>query len=300
MTLITIVVVMAVVSTGCDHDDPDPPTPRPRPSPTATTPLQTSPPPTLPRPTATTGQTVDIGCTATFPDRLPVSTNVRAELPYLDQVRACTRRAQDATLLVNNSEVAWTVSSNPGGAAVAQLTDGLELTSFRDAAARVTRFPVLAPKSSVRIDARPAAVEWTLAPGLSAMWLAHEQLAETVREYGQEQLTELLASGLSLRRRAMVTCSVGAYNVAGEAGTALNGASPARQLLAGLGIAAAGTECAVAWKQADADALRRFRTTATWDNDVAGLARQATFLRAADDQLSILHRLGKALLLLRG
>ncbi len=291
--LVTVVVTIATVAIGCgDSDDDNGGGPYVPPSPITTggTDGQSRPTPTDPP--------IDAGCTAAFPMRLAVTTRIAGELPYLRQIAACTRAAQDATLLVNDSEATWTIGSNPGGASVAQLTNDLKAVSYRNAILTVYTGAVLAPETTVRIDARPSAVEWTLSPELTATWLIHEQFAEAFKSYSQTQLAELLTTGASPRRQAMVTCSIAAYNVAGDAAQALNGRSPMSQLLTGIGVGTSSTKCALAWRQADADALQRFSTTARWDDDIARLGRNTKLLEDSDTLLSAVRRIGKAALLL--
>lgn len=240
----------------------------------------------------TTATSPDQGCTDDYPERLTVGTRVVEEVQYLDDVAACTSPSEDETLLVNGSDAVWTLLGD--GADVSQAADSPELASFRGVVAELYPDAVLAPGAEVVVHAPPSVVEWRLEPGLTAAWIVHQQFTEELREVGREQLTEMLA-GPSLRRQALRTCSLTAFEVAGEAGELLDGPDPAEQLLAGLGITADVGECAAAWRQADDDALRRYGTTATWSDDVARWADEAQFVNYADTHLTRLNRLGRAL-----
>jgi len=244
----------------------------------------------LPPGPSTTGDLTPPPCPGAFPISLTVTGRAPGELPYLKQVAACTRAKQDAVVLVNDSPVAWTVSAN--GRDVVQLTDDLEATSYRTAVVPPWPSTVLAPNTSVRVDAPPASIEWALSPELTAAWLVHDRLAEQVKIYGIAQYDELLMVNPSLRRQAMVTCSIAAYDAAGKGAKALNGASPTKQLLHAIGVGGRSTECAHAWRQADIEELRRFAATATWGGDVEQLAKDSR-LRASNDALLLsVRRLG--------
>jgi len=250
---------------------------------------------------ATTGgpePTYATPCPVTHPVPLVTAPETEEELEYLDDITACTDAANTTTYLNNDSDVVWTLLTTAGGDPVEQLTQGIKLESFRELALQVYEFELLFPKSAVVVGATPGDVVWRLHPQLSAMWLFHEQAADSVEEYGQEQLTELLAMS-SLRRGALATCSFAAYNIVQDDLSGLTGDNPIDQFLAGLGIASEATQCSRAWQLADEDALRRFDQTATWGDDVARWADDTTFLRYADDQLTLLRRLGKALVILR-
>jgi hypothetical protein len=241
----------------------------------------------------------DDGCPESFPRRLEVTTDRPDEVPYLDQLAACTAPGQDVTFLKNDSDAVWTLETTEGGAKVEQLTRTTKLASFREAAVQAYPHAVLAPESSVRVYAHPSRLQWFLAPGLSAMWLFHEQLVEVVQKQGQEQLTDML-SRQSLRRKALLTCTFAAYKVAGEAGGGLTGPDPAKRFFAGLGIASETTSCGRSWLLADDQPRSRLGTTATGTgDDVARWASRETFIEKANTHLTRLNRLGKLLAVLR-
>lgn len=237
-------------------------------------------------------------CPVGHPTPLALAAETQEEIQYLDKITACTNFAQTSTYLNNDADVVWTLSTTTGGEPVDQQTAGQRLASFRSVAAEIYPGALLSPNSAVVVEAPPSDLHWSLHPSLSAMWLFHEQVMDTVEEYGQEQLTDLVA-GTSLRRRALVTCSFAAYSFVGEDLSGLTDEDPGVQLLAGLGVAGGTTECAKAWRLADEDALRRFDRTPTWGDEVARWADDVEFLRYADDQLTLLQRLGKVLVRLR-
>lgn len=284
---IFVAVTLLIVVPGCDRDDDDDDDGSSSVTNVPTTEFVPIEP--------TTTISPDQPCTDEYPLRMTVRTSVVEEFQYLDDVAACTSPAAAETLLVNGSDAVWTRFA---GASVSYLVNSPEQFSFRGVVAELYPYAVLAPGAEVVVHAPPSVVEWTLEPGLTAAWIIHQQFTQELREVGQEQLTEMLA-GPSLRRQALIRCSLTAFEVAGAAGELLDGPDPAAQLLAGLGITADVGECAAAWRQADEDALRRHRTTATWSDDVARWADNAQFLSFADTQLTRLNRLGKALAAVR-
>jgi hypothetical protein len=231
-------------------------------------------------------------CTEEYPQPLTVTTDVPKEVPYLKEIVACTDAAKSATWLNNKTDTVWTLETTQGGETVDQLTFTPRLESFRAALETKYQYPVLAPESSVVVHAGPSETSWKLHSGYSAMWLAHDELADRVKKYGQNQLTEML-SRRSLRRMALITCSLAGWEVAGDKAENLAGDDPAQQWLAGLGVASESTQCAQAWREADDDALSRFRRTATWGDDIASLAEDARFLQKADERLTTLNRFAK-------
>jgi hypothetical protein len=183
---------------------------------------------------------VDVGCFDNYPIRLLVTTDLPAEVPYLNRVAACTTSAEDVTLIANRSNTVWTISTTSGDTGVNfgplpehndnELLD-LQLELFRDAAPEFS-LPLLLPESYVVVDVEPISVKWTLEPGLSAMWLTQERFVDHFRDaalknapsdvaqndqnvdfdeaqdvledVAQDQVIELL-SGNSLRRKAVLT-----------------------------------------------------------------------------------------------
>lgn len=235
----------------------------------------------------------DDGCTdKEFPRRLDVTTDNPDEVPYLDEFVACTTPGRDETWIKNDSKAVWTIEANPGGVDVTQLTTTATLESFRNIVRDVYEYAVLAPESSVRVDAEPVNVTWNLHPGFSSMWVAHELAVDSVKTRSKDQLTDML-SGNSLRREALITCAIAGYEVFGDKAGKLANSDPMEQFLASLGIFSGTAKCAKAWRQAD-DASRRVGGTATWD-DVVRLGQAQEFFEKAETHLTRLNRLGQVI-----
>src|SRR5829696_1534307 len=149
-------------------------------------------------------------------------------------------------------------------------------------------YEVIAPESSVRVDAAPVDVTWTLHPGLSSMWVAHELGVDSVKTRSKDQLTDMLSRN-SPRRRALITCAIAGYEVFGDKAGKLASSDPMEQFLARLGIGVETAKCARTWRRADYET-----GTATWD-DVVRLTRASTFLDEADTHLTRLNRLGQVI-----
>jgi hypothetical protein len=249
---------------------------------------------------------VDTGCFTNYPTRLEVTTRYPDEVQYLDDITVCTTPAEDVTLIANNSDTAWTITTTGGSANVKQLTHTLRLGAFRELAQTVYRYPLLAPHSRVEVAAEPYRVEWLLAPNLSAMWLYHNRLADTVESYFQGWGVNLLS-----RRTpwggAIATCAVAAYNQTGPAGELLSSNDTGKKLFAAVGMFNAGTKCGKALQQADDPAARalqqaddpaarasRNRATALTD-EAARFFDAVDFIRYADDHLSLWKSVGQRL-----
>jgi hypothetical protein len=296
-----LLAVALLAAAGCGDDDDDAGTstdPGGGPSgPPTTEPPTTEPPTTAP-------PTHDDGCFDNYPIRLEVSTDWVAEVPYLDEVAACTTSAQDVTAIANHSDMVWTVLSTPAGALVHQYPtkDWLldrKLESFREAAAPYYQGPLLLPDSVVVVEAEPASVKWTLAPGLSAMWQTQDRFVEHQKAEGVAQglpqdavkpvLINLL-SGSSLRRKAILTCLGAAFDVAGKDGQGLVGPDPGQQFIAALGILKSGMGCGKALLKADEEAVER--RGISWGDEAARWVHDLKFRTFAKVHFPSLRRIG--------
>lgn len=276
-----LLALLVLATAGCADD--------PEPGPVATGTYSWPPPPPPP-------STPPPPCTAAYPTPMEVRIERVEEIPYRDQIKACEGLLGGSVMLVNDSDAAWTLETTEGPAKVDQETLDGKTVLFREAAEQVHPNAVMAPGSTVVVHAAPRRVHWYLSPGLSALWLAQEQLMETIEDVAVDQPTDAL-SRRSARRGALFACGVLAYKVARFDGSGLREGDPAKALLEGLGVAATGTECAQRWRQADDVALRAFGKAPRWEYEVAALANDAAFLGRANTRLSIARRAAKALLL---
>lgn len=262
------------------------------PAPEEEPPIASSP---LPEEESPVASSPDAGCSFTHPHGLSLMPETQEEIEYLDEINACTDEDGTSTLIRNNSDAVWTIETSVGGEEVQQLTSTHRLESFREIAGQVYRYSVLSPDSELVVYAPPGEVSWELAPELSAMWMIHDEIVDTVEGYGQDQLSDLLTSGQSPRRKALVTCAVSTYEIANEDLGGLASDQPASQLLTALGVGTAVTDCKRSWQNADDVARQRYSSVPTWGDEIALLADDTRFLNYADDHLSLLQRLGKAL-----
>lgn len=234
-------------------------------------------------------------CTTEHPTPLGIELENFQEFPYRNQIDACASEFGTSVMIVNGSDTVWTLATTGLSSQVEQLTQANEARLFREAVRSVYPYEVMAPRSTVVVHAEPKRVSWHLAPGLGVLWLAQEQLIDTIRDVAIDQATEALAR-TSPRRSALLACGVLAYEIAKFDGSGLREGDPAQALLEGLGVAASGTECARRWLYADDDALRRFGKAPRWESEVAALTRDAEFLGRANGSLSLARRAAKALL----
>jgi hypothetical protein len=111
-------------------------------------------------------------CPSTHPYRLEVRAETLYELPYIDQIAACTNGLQSQTWISNRSNMVW----KP------YVTSGFLLTSPLSTAANSLKAAVgyqgqiIVPGSAVVIYAAPARVRWYFDVGMSAAWQARTYL----------------------------------------------------------------------------------------------------------------------------
>jgi len=236
-----------------------------------------------------------VDCPDGYTTPLEPETDVAEEQEYLDDISACTDDTGSWTWIENRSDAVWLLEAD-GSAPVDQLTETPRLLSFRATVAAVYQYAVLAPESAVQVQHSPNGLAWRLSPSWSTAWLMHEQLADKIREAGEE-LTADAVRQRSARWAAVAECSLAAWDVAGDAGDGLSGDEPAETVLFGMGVVSGTSQCASAWRQADQVTTARVGAArvATWERVVVPLADNTQFLQRANGEMTLLNRLGKAL-----
>ena len=272
-----VLVGLALVLVACGGND-------------TTLPPETYPPPPPPPPSLPPSLPPPSDCPAEHPVALHLSSDTEAEVPYLSSMAACTTASNDQTLIINNNDAVWTVATDVP-ASVTFGVDTRQQASFRDMASERYPYALLLPESNVVVHAPPEEVRWGLEPGFTSMWLTYETLLDVIEDAAPDQVGDALA-GSSLRRRALWTCATAAYDFSTQ--DDFHSPDPTRALLARLGVATSGTECARAWMAADDQARQLGRNTATWGSDVAQLADDSRFVSQADDVLSRAARWARA------
>lgn len=283
---IALALAAVTMAVSCDSDDDDAGG-----SPSADPPSTVGPtstvvvsPPMLPCPSQ-----YDIG--------LSLGTDDADEIEFLNDIAACTDATNAVTYVRNESDVVWTLATTTGVPADVNVLEwGERAQSFAAAMAELYPHALLLPGSSIVVHAPPSQTEWTLHPQYSIAWLVHDQFLDTVADYGTAQLAEAVA-GPSLRRQAVSTCVVAVAGFVDEDLDGVAGDNPSGQLFGWLGAAGGAGGCARAWQEADEEAFRKFGTAPTWGDDVARWVDDSRFITAFDDQVPLLRRIGRALIL---
>jgi hypothetical protein len=222
---------------------------------------------------------------------LHVVTDVAEEVEYLDDIIACTDMVQTTTVVTNDSDVVWTFSVT-NGAPVNTLFDSAKATSFKEVAKTVYDYAVLAPGTTMEVEAPPSDVTWELAPGLSSMWVIHDMAVERFKGAAQTAVLDVTL-GRSTHRRAVGICALAAYNIAGTTGEGLDPDQPEQTLIGGLGLVSSAGSCASAWVEADRVAAANGELAPTWSDDIARWADDIDVVSRMHVRLSLLQRLGK-------
>lgn len=112
-------------------------------------------------------------CPPSHPYQLVVSAETIAELPYVDQIDACTNWLGSQTWLRNRSSVVWKPFVAGGGT-----TSELSAAAKAVKAAVGYQYAIIVPDAAVTIYAAPRRVTWKFDVGISAAWEAREYLYE--------------------------------------------------------------------------------------------------------------------------
>lgn len=230
-------------------------------------------------------------CPLSHPQARSIQPESVEETQYLGEITACTDIVSQTLYLHNRSDAVWALYSDPP-VAVDQLTTDARHEVFRAAAGEAHPTAIMAPDSEVVVNAPPEAVHFYIHPSLSTMWWANDGLVDLVEDYGEEQLTDLLA-GTSVRRRALISCSLAAFELVQGSEELLSEEDRVDQLLAAFGIGASAATCRADWLKADEAALARWSRTPTWSDEVVRLADDAEYLRQADTFFGWLNRAWK-------
>ena len=219
----------------------------------------------------------DSACPADYPYGLTVTTDVEAEVEYLDNMPACTNAAETAMWLENDSDAVWELRSTSGsGGTVTPLEETLGQFSFMDAVGSTK--PLLLPKAKVSIDRPPGDVNWVVALPYSFGWAAHDLVLDKIETAGE-------AAGVAaLRRRspagaAMAACTLAAVEYA-KSLSDLEDADAAEVIVDGLGTSASSLTC-----RNEAKSVRTFDAAGSSD----ALSDELTHLAGQTEVLEKVH-----------
>lgn len=238
---------------------------------------QSDPPPQEPVPQP------DAGCTAEYPDRLGLVTDIPDEEQYHDETIVCGNSDLSAATLKNGSGVVFAFYSDDGEATVDVQTSELDAEVFHDEAdAMGLQAGSFAAPGDVAVLASPSAngvsgIEWHVHPELTSAWLVQETILGRLQTLTQATAVDLLASG-SKGRKAVATCAFAGGHTAQAVEDLTNGSDAFFDAFA---VAAATSPCATAWRTAEQE-LGTTRWPTLADNFQTGLfaAEEVTALRS--------------------
>lgn len=220
-------------------------------------------------------------CTSVGWSELPLVATDWSAVPFLISMSACRNAGWTATWVQNDSKAVWTIRA-PLQARIDQQTPGDRLGSFRLIAPSIDTAELLLPGTTVLIWAAPRDVSWTLSPGLTAAWLAHNKVIDTVETRMRADAVHLFAQG-SKRRAALIECTL----EAAEIGTGVLTKEDATDGLI-QNLASGVRDCAKTWRAADEAAIRAEGRTPPrrWVFPARSWGQSPAFVRQADSLLA--------------
>lgn len=267
---------------------------------TAPPPPPPPPPPSL-TPAYPTYRVPDTSCPDNYGIGLSITTDVAAEVQYLDDVVACTNATGTATYLENKSDAVWRLTSlgaRPGritrwNGQIATLIDG----SFRSilSEVRTDSGSLMTPGGLLTVDLPPGELRWDLDLVLSTAWQGHDVGVEKIKSVSQDALIAALARK-SPARRALATCTIGLYKTARDV-TDLPDADFAQVMLTGLGAASATTTSRQAALYAPAK--NEYGKVVTLSEEIGRLKVQGAVLDDVSTKLGYLARGAKVFQFIR-
>ena len=200
---------------------------------------------TTPPPPPVSYRVPDSACPPEYPYGLTVTTDVEAEVEYLDDMPACTNSAQDSIWLQNDTEAVWELKSKSGSAGVVTpLDETLGQVSFMDAVG--TNRPLLTPGAQASVNRPPEDVNWVISLRYTVGWASHDLALDRIESLGEA------AAVAALKRRSPAGAALAECALAGVEGAKtvanLGDADASQVMIDVLGTSAAGLGCRQAAK----------------------------------------------------
>lgn len=283
--VVTFLIVISLLSTGCDSD------PEPTGSQITTSPPTPPTPPPIPLPTPITLPGDPANCPKEYSQALSVTTTVEAEIPYLQDVVACTSILQDAVWLYNRGDEVWKPTAQSESIPIRYASRTVGGISFIEAVSPEYRQLLLGPGTALVVEASPKAVRWNLDIPLSLAWVAHDWITDQIASYSEAAALAALKRQ-SNRGGAIAGCTLATYKTAMKVPD-LRSASMSQLIVDGIGTAAGGSACYSSWMEANRLDGRSF----DW-NRVERVRIATTFLEQLDTRLTNAAYLNHAITLL--
>ncbi len=245
-------------------------------------------------PTASEGPTIppdyqvpDSACPPAFGFGLTISTDVEAEIEYLDDIVACSNATGTATYLRNGSDAVWTLH-NLGrvDGTVQPLNRGAIAQSFHDAVQSPQ--PLMSPQDVLTIDLPPESIRWDIDLPLSIGWEGHQLVVEKIRLAGEAAVIAALRR-TSRAGAALVACTVGLAEYAKNVED-LPDADFGEVVLTGLGTATAASRCREAALHVPPVVDPATGRVVSLSDEIARLSRQTAAIEAVESRVGWVAR----------
>lgn len=195
----------------------------------------------------------EAGCTASYPDRLDLTTDIPDEEQYHDDTIVCGNADLSAATLENKSGVVFAFSSNDAAATADVSSSALLGGIFRDEVmAQQLIVGTFAAPGDIMVLASPspggvANIEWHVEPYLTSAWLVQETIVARLQNLTQVAAVDLFASG-SKARKAVAACAFAGGHTATAVQDLTDGSD---QFFGTFAVAAAASPCITAWNAAE-------------------------------------------------
>ncbi|MGU3646229.1 hypothetical protein ACLBXX_14775 [Microbacterium sp. C23T] len=195
----------------------------------------------------------EAGCTASYPDRLDLVTDIPDEEQYHDDTIVCGNSDLSAATLENKSGVVFAFYSDDAEATADLDSSELAGGIFREeVAAQQLDVGTFAVPGDVMVLASPglqgvASIEWHVDPILTSAWLVQETIVGRLQNLTQVAAVDMFASG-SKARKAVATCAFAGGYTAKAVQDLTEGSD---QFFGTFAVAAAASPCIAAWGAAE-------------------------------------------------
>jgi hypothetical protein len=225
---------------------------------------------------------------------LTITTDVPAEVEYLDDIVACTDDAGTTTYLYNDSDAVWNLIGTGANPPTFDYWDSAnnpnwKAWSFEQAVEPGQ--PLLVPEGSITINLPPASLTWDLDLAKSVAWQGHDLVVEKLQSAGQAAVVA------ALRRQtqagaALAACTIAVHELA-KAQTDLENTDLKEVVLDGLDVTVSGSRCAM--ESTNVTVEQRTGQSVALVDEIAKLEQQTARLSQVQTKLNNAHRVFKVI-----
>jgi hypothetical protein len=250
-----------------------------------------------PTPVETSYTVPNASCPGDYGTGLTITTDVPAEVQYLDEIVACTNNA-GATYLYNDSDAVWnlhrTGANSPTVTYWDSATLGWKAWSFEQIVS--PEQALLVPGGSVTVNLPPESLEWDLDLVKSVAWQGHDLVVEKLQSAGKAAVIAALKRETQAGA-ALVACTFAVHELA-KTKTDLENADLTEVVLDGLGVTVSGSNCTIQAAEVVRVEPQTGQSVALAD-DIAELKQQTALLSKVETKLNNASRMFKVINLVR-